>query len=89
MKNYRETVVEEIQHSDLDLQEPFYTGEERNEVDTAEDIWSETVSMDIDEALKTLTTLKEKGSNRVYLYAHSDHNGYIFTGVKLEEVADE
>ena len=90
MKRYKETVIEEIQYSELDLDPPFYdeTGIESNVVETAENIWAEVPSIDLDLIIKTLTDLKEKGATRVYVYAHVDHMGYIFTGTKIEEVND-
>lgn len=87
MKTFKESLVAEIEHSEIDLDYPFYSGEERNEVITPEqDFWYDTESMSIDDAIKSLQELKKKGSNRVYIVAHSDHHSYIFTGVKLQEV---
>ena len=91
MKQFKETLIEEVGVSDLDLEYPFYDkdGEgEPNDVETAEDVWSETVSMDINKAISILEDLKKKGSQMVYIYAHSDHNAYIFTGVKVEEITE-
>lgn len=85
MKHYKESLVTEISMEELDLDHPFYDGDERNEVDQIDDIWAEVPSIDIDVAIENLTKLKELGANRVYFYAHNDHRGYIFTGVKLEE----
>lgn len=92
MKHFKETVIEEVQTEDLDMEYPWYDSvgqEESNDVDTAEDIWSETLSMDIRKAIEILQKLEEKGANRVYLYAHSDHHNYIFTGIKLEEIKED
>lgn len=88
MKKYKEILIEEVSEDELDLESPFYDGDERNEIDSSElgDIWSESPSIDIDEVIKILSSLKEKGANRVYLFAHSDHHGYIITGVKLVEL---
>lgn len=89
-KSYREVLVDEVSVTDLDMEEPFHSPdeEEPNDVETAEEVWSETVSMPIDQAVKILQELRDKGADRVYLYTHSDHHGYYFTGVKLEEVAE-
>jgi hypothetical protein len=92
MKHFKETVIEEVQTEDLDMEYPWYENseqEEPNDVDTAEDIWSETLSMDIRKAIEILQKLEEKGANRVYLYAHSDHHSYIFTGINLEEIKED
>lgn len=86
MKRYKELLVKEIEHSDLDLEEPFYTGDHPNEVITDASVWSESESIDIDKAIETLDTLKKLGSTRVYIVAHGDHHGYVFTGIKLEEL---
>lgn len=88
MKRYKETVIEEVEYSELDLESPFYDGEEENVVVVADNIWAEVPSIDLDVAIKTLIDLKEKGANRLYMYAHVDHIGYIFTGIKLEEIKD-
>lgn len=89
---FKETYIEEIEHSELDLEYPFYTVDENDE-DVRSEIeydnkvdWSESPSIEIDEVIKTLETLKSKGANRCYIIAHSDHYGYVFTGVKLEKI---
>ena len=91
-KQFKETLVEEVQTEDLDMGYPWYDSaeqEEPNDVETVEDIWSETISMDIRKAIEILQKLEENGANRVYLYAHSDHHSYIFTGVTLEEIKED
>jgi len=95
MNKFLETIVKEISHNELDVIYPFYgpeidpNGDEvRNTVITPTDIWSETVSIDIDTAIDTLNELKKLGSDRVYLYAHTGHHGYVFTGVKLNKESD-
>lgn len=87
MKKFKETLVKEVEIDELDLDFPFYNAgsDDSNEVDLPDNIWAEVPSMDIDQAIKSLTELKEMGANRIYFYAHTDHHGYIFTGVKLEE----
>lgn len=90
MTKFKEKLINVNYHEELDFLHPFYNDEteEFNEIDDSEmpSIWSDTVSMDIDEAINTLKQLKEEGANRVYIVAHTDHVGYIYTGVKLEEV---
>jgi len=98
MKKFKETLVEEIQVDELDLEYPFYgpdvdenDDEEPNDIDISKmpDIYSEVVSMDIQRALDVLMKLQQKGANRVYFYADTDHQGYIFTGVKLTELKNK
>mgnify|MGYP006928717531 CR=1 FL=1 len=48
--------------------------------------FTEAPSMDIDETIKILTELKEKGANRIYIADHCDHHGYYFYGVQLREI---
>lgn len=87
MKRFKEKLIESKEFSEIDLEYPFYENDERNEVEMPnEEIWYDTESMSIDDAILTLEHLKEKGADRVYIVAHSDHHGYIFTGVKLEEL---
>jgi hypothetical protein len=47
--------------------------------------YSECPPAKIDEVIKNLILLKEKGAERVYISEHIDHHGYYFYGVKLEE----
>ena len=86
---FKETLIGVEYHEELDLKYPFYSdnSNEPNEIDTSEmpDIWSDTVSIDIEDAIKSLQELKKIGANRVYIVAHEDHYGYIFTGVNLKE----
>lgn len=89
MKTFTETLIEEIEKSDIDLDYPFYEKGERNEVETLDNVWSEAPSISINETIETLENLAGKGANRVYLYAHGDHHSYIFTGVRLEEIKEE
>lgn len=88
MEKFKESLIEEISHTELDLQYPFYSEDERNDIDTSgmPNVWSDTVSIDIETVINSLNELKEKGANRVYIVAHEDHIGYYFTGVKLEKV---
>lgn len=84
---YKEVYIDTIEVSEIDLDAPFYTGDERSEIEHSKDVtWYDTESIAIDEALRVLQLLKLQGSERVYLFAHSDHHGYIFTGVKLDKV---
>ncbi len=90
IKKFKETLVDVNYHEEIDLDYPFYNNGdlEPNEIDTSEmpDIWCDTESIDINVVINSLMDLKEKGANRVYIVAHEDHHGYIFTGVKLEEI---
>lgn len=83
---YKEILINEVETEEIWGSEPFYNNEtdEANDIDFLNDVWSESSSMPIDEALKILTDLKENGAERVYIYAHGDHNNYIFTGVTLK-----
>jgi hypothetical protein len=90
---FNEIKVAEVTHDELDMFYPFYGPEKdkegdeiRNEISFNNDVWGETESIDIDIVIKTLQELKELGSERVYIIAHTDNHGYIFTGVKYEEI---
>jgi len=88
MRKFVEIFIAVESRTELDLDFPNYDGDERNEIETPYDklTWSEAPSMDIDETIKILTDLKEKGSNRVYIADHCDHHGYYFYGVELVEI---
>jgi len=88
MKKFKESLIEEIEISDIEsMSEPFYTGDERNDVEMPDnDVWYEADSINIDVVIKTLEQLKNNGANRVYLYSHGDHNSYILTGVNCQEI---
>ena len=86
MKKFKETLVKKISKTEIDLDSPFYTGDERNEVEVITDNITYSPSMDIDEAINILNELKKSGSNRVYIADHEDHHGYYFYGVKLTEL---
>lgn len=89
MEHFREKFITEIEISDNDMDYPFYDNErndERNEVIFNRNIWKNTDSVDIDTVIDILEKLKNKGSERLYIFAHSDHHSYIFTGVKYEKL---
>lgn len=88
MKTFVEKFIAEESRTDLDLDYPNYDGDEKNEVMIPHNklIFVEAPSMDIDETIKILTDLKEKGANRIYIADHCDHNGYYFYGVQLLEI---
>ena len=89
MKNYREKFIVQESRTEIDLEPPFYDGDERNEIDT---VWDElkyvdgVPSMELDELIGILQNMKRRGADRVYIATHEDHHGYYFYGVKLEEV---
>ena len=89
MKIYREKFIVQESRTDIDLDPPFYDGDERNEIDT---IWKElkyvdgVPSMELDELIGILQNMKRRGADRVYIATHEDHRGYYFYGVKLEEI---
>lgn len=89
MKNYREKLIVQESRTEIDLESPFYDGDERNEVDT---VWDElnyvdgVPSMELDELIGILQNMKRRGADRVYIATHEDHHGYYFYGVKLEEI---
>lgn len=88
MKTYVEKFIGEISKTELDLDHPFYDGEERNEVMIPHNRlgFTEAPSMDIDEVIGVLNELKNQGANRVYIADHCDHHGYYFYGTKLIEL---
>ena len=52
MKKFQETIVEKVEISDIDLEYPFYSGDERNEVIPPKgDFWYDTESIDIDDVI--------------------------------------
>ena len=89
MKSYREKFIVQESRTEIDLDPPFYDGDERNEIDT---VWDElkyvdgVPSMELDELIGILQNMKRRGADRVYIATHEDHHGYYFYGVKLEEV---
>ena len=88
MKQLKETFIGKKEVSDLDLMEPFWEdgADEPNEIEWMDDIWNEAPSMDIDQLMEILEKYKKEGANRVYIAEHSDHQGYEFNFVKLEEL---
>ena len=88
MKTFAEKFIHGINRTALDLEPPFYDGDVRNEVMIPQHKlrFVEAPSMDIDEVIKILNELKEKGADRVYIADHCDHHGYYFYGVKLTEI---
>ena len=88
MKKYKEKLIERIEFSELDFEEPHWSeGEEdANDIEYLDAVETETTSINIDLAISTLKNLKEKGADSVYIYQHVDHIGYIFTGSKFELV---
>ena len=88
MRTFVEKFIAEESRTELDLDYPNYEGEERNEVMIPSNKLSfvEAPSMDIDEAIKILTELKDKGANRIYFADHCDHHGYYFYGTQLKEI---
>ena len=89
MKSYREKFIVQESRTEIDLDPPFYDGDERNGIDT---VWDElkyvdgVPSMELDELIGILQNMKRRGADRVYIATHEDHHGYYFYGVKLEEV---
>ena len=90
MKYYAERFVKEIRKTELDLDFPFYNGkdDQRNEVLSPHHLisFAEAPSIEIDEVMNIMTKLKNEGADRVYIADHSDHHGYYFYGVKLNEL---
>lgn len=87
--NYKEHFIKEIAMTDLDAEFPFYTEENEDDPNnveySTENFWSDSPSANIDKVIDILNELKSSGSDRVYIYAHPDHRGYYFSGVKLEK----
>lgn len=87
MKQYKETYIKCKILEDLDLQEPFYTGDEPNDILFSNQVYSSTPSLEIDTVIKILEKYKTQGANRVYISSLVDHKGYVFDFVKLEEIS--
>ncbi len=91
MKIFEEKFVYRDSVTDIDLQYPFYHGDDRNEVITSSEMgeveyWDGAPSIDTWELIDVLEHIKEQGAERVYIADHSEHRGYYFYGVKLKEV---
>lgn len=89
MKNYKETFISKQVVSELDLDPPFWEidEDEPNLVDYCEDgQYQDAPSMDIEDLIHILETIKRQGANRVYIESDNDHQGYEFTFVNLTEV---
>lgn len=90
MEHYAERFVKQIERTELDLEFPYYNGddEKRNEVLFPHHLigFAEAPSIEIDEVMKIMTELKSEGADRVYIADHSDHHGYYFYGVKLNKL---
>ena len=55
----KEVIIDTIEHSEVDLDSPYYEGDERNDIIFQKGIDSETEAMSIDDALAILQILKE------------------------------
>jgi hypothetical protein len=88
MKTFVEKFIDVERRTELDLVYPYYEDGKINEVMIPHNKlnFAEAPSIDIDEAIKIITGLKEKGANRIYIADHCDHHGYYFYGVKLIEI---
>jgi hypothetical protein len=88
MKTFVEELVDSVSKTELDLKYPYYENGKINKVFTPDDrlYCVEAPSIEIDEVIKILNDLKQKGANRVYIADDSDAYGYYFYGVKLVEV---
>lgn len=87
----KETLVDSFDITDIDLD--YYYSDEKDEdgddirinILTSNDVkFSECPPAKIDELINGLIDLKHKGTERVYIAEHTDHQGYYFYGVKLE-----
>lgn len=97
MRRFKEILIRKTEFTELDLEYPFYGPDldedgdtESNEFESSlsldTDLYAEAPSMSIDDAINALQNLKDEGANRVYFYAHNDHQGYIITGVNVQEL---
>lgn len=77
----KEVIIDTIEHSEVDLDSPYYEGDERNDIIFQKGIYSETEAMSIDDAMSTLQRLKEGGATHLYVAVNCDHHSYTFTGV--------
>jgi len=63
---------------DVELVKKFKKGTENSWYD-------EATNINIDVAIKALEKLKEEGANFVQIFNHTDHDGYNFIGLHVEE----
>lgn len=93
MKTFKETYITTLGREDLDLKYPYYDRvdqEEPNVVTRCEETQYHGIeSLELSELQYVCEVLRQRGANRVYIEEHSDYQGYIFVGVKLEELKDD
>ena len=92
MRRFTETFVIQSEKSDLDINYPYFgpevdsDGDEHvNNVSICHNVAGEVPPITIDEVIEIMMEFKAKGANKVYIETHADHQGYIFSGVKLTE----
>ena len=93
--NIKETLIDEIEVSDLDLvveDELLGVNPDGHEAEWFRDNknqhnWEEHISIKTLE--DTIKVLKEKGATYIQIDTNHDHHAYIFTGTKLDVVSDK
>jgi len=82
-KKYTEVLVGKFDITDIDL-EYYYPNNDDNRVEIhSPNNYNDIPPPRIDELIEKLTTLKNKGAERVYIDSHIDHHGFYFYGIKL------
>jgi len=88
MRTFVEELIAEKSKTELDLEFPYYDGSNPNKVLIPDSHLAgmELPSMDLNEAILILQSMKVRGANRVYFSASRNHQGYYFYGTQLKEI---
>jgi len=97
MNYYNENYLHQIELSeiDMDLYESLFPGWDDDHpepivVNSDKMDWArESYPIDIERVEKTLAELKERGCTHVEIMYHTDHIGYIFTGLDVHVSSKE
>ena len=77
-------------YSDKEIEEMFPEGPKWIMPDNDRNSWSgNNTPMPIDEAIKILQDMKEKGANYIEIDFHSDHVSYLFSGWEIRLATEE
>jgi len=95
----RYKVQEELSEIDFDLYDSLFPRWSENDEEHPEQItdfpknemyWAgESYPMHIEDVIKVLNGLKEKGCNYVEIMYHTDHIGYVFTGLDVHIASEK
>jgi len=90
-------VQKEVSELDFELYDLLFPKWSENDEEHPEPIdkvgkfyWTgESAPMQIDEVIKVLNQFKQKGCNHVEIMYHTDHIGYVFSGVDIHVASEE